>query len=356
MPVFSASFASLAGVLCLNCRAVPSSLSFSFIDWVAFWPSFWVALLGTAKVFAIGLAGFWLVRRELLPEHGLQALGNVVSFLTLPCLIFYRIATRFDPHQFPDWWHFVLIGGAITVFGLVMGKLVALRWNNDEATMLVGFQNAGFFVLPMLESLLPAHEYGRGSLLLFMIIVPFNASLWTVGSMLLLHKREFNLRALFTPPFIATVGSLVIYGLFHDAAHKYDAGFASKILFGDETSAGAVQQIGDLTVPLATLTLGGSIAANVRGRIAYRRAVVETSLMRLVIVPLFGYFVVRTCFGHDYVVALLIMLQFASPPAIALAVFGQQNRLDMKLIPATCLLSYILCLLTVPFWVALVPK
>lgn len=315
-----------------------------------------MALLGTSKVFAIGLAGFWLVRRELLPEHGLQALGNVVSFLTLPCLIFYRIATQFDPRTLPDWWKFVLIGAAITVFGLLMGKIVGVRWKNDEATMLVGFQNSGFFVLPMLQALLPRAQYEHGSLLLFMIVVPFNASLWTIGSYLLLHKREFNARTWFTPPFIATLASLVIYGAFHGFSHRFDNGFAYKMLFGDDVSTGAVQQIGDLTVPLATLTLGGSIAANVRGRITYRRAVVETSLMRLMVVPFIGYFVVRTWFSADYVVALLLMLQFASPPAIALAVFGQQNRLEMKLIPATCLLSYILCLLTVPFWVALVPK
>lgn len=315
-----------------------------------------MALLGTAKVFAIGIAGFWLVRRELLPEHGLQALGNVVTYLTLPCLIFYRIATKFDPRTMPDWWKYVLIGCAITIFGLVMGKIVALRWKTEEATMLVGFQNSGFFVLPMLQSLLPAQDYARGSLLLFMVIVPFNATLWTVGSYLLMHKREFNPRAWFTPPFIATASSLLIYGLFHVAAHRLDGGFAYKILFGDETSSGAMQQIGDLTVPLATLTLGGTIAANVRGRITYRRAVVETTLMRLVVVPLVGYFVIRHWYATDHVVALLLMLQFASPPAIALTVFGQQHRLNMKLIPATCLLSYILCLLTVPFWVALVPK
>jgi hypothetical protein len=331
-------------------------VSLHFIDWVAFWPSFWVALLGTAKVFAIGTAGFVLVRRGLLPQGGLQAMGNLVSFLTLPCLIFYRIATRFDPQTFPDWWKFVLIGGAITVFGLLMGKIVAQRWNSEEATMLVGFQNAGFFVLPMLESLLPAKDYGRASLILFMVIVPFNAALWTAGNYLLLGKREFNVRSWITPPFVATVSSLVIYGLFHDYARSFDATFAVKILFGDANSTGAVQQIGDLTVPLATLTLGGSVAANVRGKMTHKRAALETTLMRLVVVPFLGYFAVRWWFAGDYVVALLIMLQFASPPAIALAVFGQQNRLAMKLIPATCLLSYILCLLTVPFWVALVPK
>ena len=94
-----------------------------------------------------------------------------------------------------------------------------------------------------------------------------------------------------------------------------------------------------------------------RGRLQFKRAVAETTLMKLVIVPLVGYFVLLALLGHsDYVVWMLLMLQFASPPAIALAVFAQQNELEMKIIPATCLLSYILCLITVPFFVALVPR
>jgi predicted permease len=337
----------------LNCRDV--------IEWHSFWPSFFVALVGTAKVFAIGSAGFILVRRGWLPADGLQALGQLVACLTLPCLIFYRIATRFDPQTFPDWWKYALIGAAITIFGLLMGKLVALRHgNNDEATMLIGFQNAGFFVLPMLQALLPTHDYERGSLLLFMLVMPFNASLWVVGSWLLLKRRDFQWQTLFTPPFVATIAALFIYGLFHDWMHRWDNTLLVQVLFGEAHSdgaIGAVQQIGDLTVPLATVTLGGSIAANVRGRMEYKRAVTEIVLMKLVILPLLGYFLLLYWLGRDdYTVWLLLMLQFASPPAVALAVFAQQHGFPMRLIPAACLLSYIACLVTVPFFIALVPR
>lgn len=330
------------------------------IEWETFWPSFLVALVGTAKVFVMGSAGFVLVRRGWLPENGLRAIGALVSLLTLPCLIFYRIATRFDPATMPDWWKYVLIGTGITVFGLAMGKLVALRHgNDDEATMLVGFQNAGFFVLPMLQALLPPEGYERASLLLFMLIVPFNAALWTAGEWLLLHRREFHLKTLLTPPFVATVSALLLYGLFHDRMHGWDGSLVTQILLGEDRpggATGAMQQLGDLTVPLATITLGGSIAVNVRGRIQSRRAVVETVVMKLVIVPLLGYFMLRAWLPRgDYVVWLLLMLQFASPPAIALAVFSQQHNHPMRLIPAVCLLSYIVCLITVPFFVALVP-
>lgn len=331
------------------------------IEWQTFWPSFGVALVGTAKVFAIGSAGFVMVRRGWLDENALRALGVLISLLTLPCLIFYRIATRFDPAAMPDWWKYVLLGAGITVFGLVMGKLVALRHgNDDEATMLVGFQNAGFFVLPMLQALLPPRDYDRASLLLFMLIVPFNASLWTVGSWLLLHRREFHWKTLLTPPFIATVSALLLYGALHDWMHAWDGSLAVQILFGEDKpggALGAMQQIGDTTVPLATITLGGSIAVNVRGQLQNTRAVGEIVAMKLVVVPLLGYFMLLAWLGRgDYVVWLLLMLQFASPPAIALAVFAQQHGHRMRLIPAACLLSYIFCLVTVPFFVALVPK
>ncbi|MBV9867459.1 MAG: AEC family transporter [Abitibacteriaceae bacterium] len=335
-----------------------------FISWTSFWPAFVTALIATLKVFAIGSAGFVLVRRKWIAEEGLPVLGQLVAYLTLPCLIFYRFASKFDPVVFPDWWKYTLIGTGITIFGLLLGKLVALRHgNNEEATMLVGFQNAGFFVLPMLQALLPAQENQRASLLLFVLIIPFNATLWLVGSWLLLKRRDFDVRTILTPPFVATVSSLMIYGLCHDWMHQWDNTLLMQVLFGNEQAGGtpgAVQQIGDLTVPLATIALGGSIAVNLRGRIEYKRAAVEVTLMRLAIVPLLGYFTIPLMehwLGHtDHAVGLLLMLQFASPPAIALTVFAQQHDYPMRIIPPASLLSYIVCLLTIPFFVALVLK
>ena len=51
----------------------------------------------------------------------------------------------------------------------------------------------------------------------------------------------------------------------------------------------------------------------------------------------------------------LLMLEFSAPPALALGVFSQQYGYRMKIIPAACLISYIFCLITVPFFVALAP-
>lgn len=70
--------------------------------------SFEAALLGTSKVFAMGAVGFVFVHQKWLGDNGLHILGQLVGLLTLPCLIFYRFATRFDPQTLPDWWKYAL--------------------------------------------------------------------------------------------------------------------------------------------------------------------------------------------------------------------------------------------------------
>ncbi len=334
----------------------------------AFWQSFGVALVGTLKVFVMGLAGVVFVRCGWLETKGLQIIGRLVAWLTLPCLIIYRFAVGFDPQTFPGWWKFVFIGTLITLGGMALGKIVALRHgNNDEATLVVGFQNCGFFVLPMLQALLPPQEYSRGVLMLFMLTIPFNASLWFCGNWFLLHKKTFDWKTLLTPPLCATVFSLVAYGIFHDAMQTFNATIPMQVLFGDAKTigdVGAIQMIGDLTIPLATILLGASIADSVRGPVADlegKRAALETTFLKMILYPIIGYGILRLVgsfdgnqYWRDPTVLVLLILQFAAPPATALSVFAQENNYIPKFIPLACLISYIVCLATVPFFVALV--
>jgi len=335
------------------------------IAWESFGSSFWLALLATSKVFAVGLAGFALMRLGIMGPRGLRTLGQLVALLTLPCLVIYRFATSFDPASVPGWWFFALIGSGITLFGMALGKILAWQYKNEETTMLMGFQNAGYFVLPMLAALLPNEQYIKTSLLLFVLVIPFNSTLWFMGSILLLRKPGMNFSTILTPPFVATVFSLIVFGLGHSWIHQFDHTFLIEVLFGSRSAAvgsaasvGAMQQIGDLTIPLAMLVLGGSIAANVQGKIEMKSAVAATTLMKLIIMPLLGYIILRFAMGkptpENTAIYVLLMLQFCAPPGTNLTIFSQQYGYKMRLIPAVCLACYILCLITVPFFVALV--
>ncbi len=326
--------------------------------------AFVVAAIATAKVFAVGMAGFYVVRRGWIGAEGLAAISALVANLTLPCLIFYRFAAQFDPQKFPHWWHWALMGTALQVVATGLGSLVARRHKNPETTLLIGYQNAGFFVLPMLQALLPPEQFGRAAIMLFVFVIFFNASLWPVGHWVLHHQRRIDARAiLFSPPTFVTFIALVVYGPFHDVAHRFDASVPAQILLGGGAngSPGALQLVGDLTVPLATLVLGGAIARTVAGGVSNvvgKRFSLEIAFWKLVFLPLCGFLLLRfwpnPLFESDRVLRLFLMLEFAAPPAINIAVFCQQHNYPMRLIPTTSLLCYALSIATVPFWVALI--
>lgn len=322
------------------------------------------AITATAKVFLLGMAGFLAVRRGWLSPESLGAVSALVANLTLPCLIFSHFAAQFDPQTFPLWWLVALAGFAFQGVSLTVGWLASRRTSTqngrDEMTMLVGFQNSGFFVLPMLQALLPPAQFARAAVVLFVFIIGFNALVWPVGTRVLLHKRDFNIRRLVTlPPTLATFSALVIFGFFHDALEPLRTTRIWDALLGGETP-GAINLLGELTVPLAMLVLGGTIAQTARQNRGahFPRAAWETSAWKLVILPLVGWALIHfwptPLFENDRVLRLILMLQFAAPSAINVVVFCQQFNYPMRLTPAACLLGYALCIVTVPFWVSLV--
>ncbi len=327
--------------------------------------SFVAALTATLKVFLMGAAGFWVVWRGLLAPAGVSALAALVATLTLPCLIFHRFAIQFDPAQFPRWWVLALAGMALQFAQIGLGWLLSRRLKppqgRDEMTMLLGFQNAGFFVLPMLQGLLPTAEFNRAAIFLFVFIIFFNGSLWPAGNRVLLKVGAFEWkRILLAPPTLWTIIALVVFGLFHDQTLLLrDSLLWRSLIGGGATGApGAIQLVGDTTIPLATIVLGATVAQTVRaGNFNNPRFAAEIAFWKLAIWPLVGLAIIKFWPGplfDDRVLRLLIMLEFSVPPATNIAVFCQQHNYPMKLTPAASLACYALCVVTIPFWIALV--
>ena len=326
--------------------------------------AFVAALTATLKVFLMGAAGYFVVWRGLLAPAGVSALAALVANLTLPCLIFHRFAIQFDPAQFPRWWVLALAGMALQLAQIGLGWLLSRRLTaeqgRDEMTLLLGFQNAGFFVLPMLQSLLPATEFNRATIFLFVFIIFFNGSLWPAGNRILLHVSAFDWkRILLAPPTLWTLIALVVFGVFHGQTLGLREGLLWRSIIGGEgVGPGAMQLVGDTTIPLATLVLGATVAQTVRARnFSNPRFAAEIAFWKLAIWPLVGLAIIKfwpTPLFDDRVLRLIIMLEFAVPVATNIAVFCQQHDYPMKLTPAASLACYALCVVTIPFWVALV--
>ena len=327
--------------------------------------TFLAALTATLKILGMGAAGYFVVWRGLLQPGGVAGLASLVANLTLPCLIVQSFARQFDPAQFPNWWLMALAGTALQVAQIGLGWLLSRRLKpaqgRDEMTMLLGFQNSGFFVLPMLQGLLVGAEFNRATIYLFVFIIFFNGALWPAGNRILLKTSAFDWkRILLTPPTLWTVISLVVFGIFHQQTLGMRDNLLWHSLLGNAATGapGALQLVGDTTIPLATLVLGAAIAQTVRaGDFANAGVAAQVSFWKLIAWPLVGLLMIKFWPGtlfDDRVLRLLIMLEFSAPVSTAIVVFCQQNNYPMKLMPAACLICYAGCVVTIPFWIALV--
>ena len=327
--------------------------------------TFFAALTATLKIFLMGAAGYFIVWRGLLAPAGVAGLASLVANLTLPCLIVQSFARQFDPAQFPNWWVVALAGTALQVAQIGLGWALSRRLKpaqgRDEMTMLLGFQNSGFFVLPMLQGIFVGAEFNRAAIYLFVFIIFFNGALWPAANRVLLKTSAFDWkRILLTPPTLATLVALFVFGVFHAQTLGMRDNLLWHSLIGNAATGapGALQLIGDTTIPLATIVLGAAIAQTVRaGDFANPRVAAEVTFWKLIAWPLIGLLIIKFWPGtlfDDRVLRLLIMLEFSAPVSTAIVVFCQQNNYPMKLMPAACLTCYALCVITIPFWVALV--
>ena len=327
--------------------------------------TFVAALTATLKIFLMGAAGYFVVWRGLLPPAGVAGLASLVANLALPCLIVQQFAIQFDPAQFPNWWVVALAGMALQLAQIGLGWALSRRLKpeqgRDEMTMLLGFQNSGFFVLPMLQGLLVGAEFNRAAIYMFVFVIFFNGSLWPAGNRIMLKTSAFDWKTiLLTPPTLWTLISLVVFGIFHRQSLLIRDNWLWHSLIGDAQTgvAGALQLVGGTTIPLATIVLGAAVAQTVRaGNFANPRLAAEVAFWKLMAWPLVGLALIKFWPGplfDDHVLRLLIMLEFSVPPATAIVVFCQQNNYPMKLMPAASLACYALCVVTIPFWVALV--
>ena len=63
-----------------------------------------ITFQSVAVLLGIGVLGFWIIAKRILPENLLGFLTTLAIDISLPCLVFSSIMLDFSPDKFPDWW------------------------------------------------------------------------------------------------------------------------------------------------------------------------------------------------------------------------------------------------------------
>jgi malate permease and related proteins len=309
-----------------------------------FWESFKLTISGVGQSFILGAIGFFLIKRNLLGQEGLDTLSKLVIEVTLPLLIFCRLVKGFTFGQYPDWWLYPLVSLFITLIGVLGGYCFSgfIKGTQEKAQFisLISFQNSGYLPLVLVASILPAAQADAMFIYLFLFLVAFNLLMFSVGVYLVTyHKaKKFDWMLLVNPPVIATIAGLAVVWL------RLNRFIPAAVLRPFEIT-------GDCTVPLATLVVGGNIAA-IKCANVFNRPIALMSFVKLVLLPCAGLWLVYQ-FRISGLLGFMIVLQLAMPPATNLSVIVRQYRQNDCLISPGVFYGHIISIITIPVFLSL---
>jgi predicted permease len=296
------------------------------------------------QILLIALAAGILMRKKVLSQDQLKAMSAVVVRVLLPCLTFSNIIINFHPDKLKIWPLIPI--SAVLMVGIGLLFAAVLFWPNVNAKKHLfapsSLQNAGYLILPLGKILYP-NQFDEFAMYCFLYILGISPLLWSMGKYLVSSQPDEKptFAGLFTPPFVANIAAVVIVLL------KLQWLIPDVVL-------NSTDLLGSAAVPVATFILGavlGSIVFSIKSHVA---DAIKVLLVRLVLVPIItiGILLLAGLNANYPLLCDLLVLQSSSSPATAIILQVKHYGGKEQEIGSILLLSYVACIVTIPFWLA----
>lgn len=303
-----------------------------------------IIFLATLKsvliLMGIGLIGFWILAKKTVPLDVLRVLTPLVLEVSLPCMIFYNIITRFDPVQMPDWWTLPLWWMVMILFFLglsLIGMQYIDRKNMGEVGISLLYPNATFFPLGIIPIIYGADTPLLVELFLFTLLMPilvFNGYSFFFKAD---SSYKFNLKdsKILNPILIATVLAVALKLTHLDA-------------FIPEFAISITEIVGATALPLIMLAIGGNVFVDFtrRGKVDYR-ATFKFLITKNIAFPAATMGLVLLL-KPPLSVATLMILQSVVPPLSAVPVLTERANGNVALTNQFLISSFVFSIVTIP--------
>jgi predicted permease len=295
-----------------------------------------------AVLLGIGVLGFSIVVRRILPENALGVLTTISIDIALPCLIFANIIENFRPSDMPGWYLLPLWWLGFTLLaGLMSGlfSLLSRRETRREFAATLFYQNAIFFPLAILSGMFGSSSTQVVALFLFSM---FNASFFFSTNHFFFGGagRAMDWKKVFNIVLVATMAATVLALV---GIQGVIPGFLVQTLL----------MVGAMTIPLLMIILGGNIYLDYRNKGSlFVGEVVKFVVIKNFLFPLMTLgllLLIRP--AHD--VALILLLESAVPPITAMPIVVERAGGNRSIVNQFMFASFILALVSIPAMVLL---
>jgi malate permease and related proteins len=302
---------------------------------------FTIVLQSVLSLIGIGVLGFWILKRGIIPENVISFLSRLAIDIALPCIVFAGIVLNFDPKKMPEWWQLPLwwLAFQSASFALVLATgFISQKSTRGEFALSLFFQNGLFFPLIVISGL-----FGAGSpyaVLLFIFGI-FHPVLFFTTVKLFFKKKgqeergKLNFGRVINPVLVATVVAVTLR-------------LAGLETYLPRFLVTMFTMLGGMTLPLLMIILGGSLYIDFqkKGRIYFAEitkfVVVKNFLYPLVVIGLL------IPVHPEYSIALIIFLQSAVPPITGTSIHAEREGGNASITNQFILASFAVSVISIP--------
>jgi predicted permease len=286
----------------------------------------------------IGLIGFWITRRGIIPENVLSLLSRLAIDIALPCMVFASIIVNFTPEDFPDWWQLPLWWFAFAAVSLVLTLItmfLSKRETRGEFALNLFFQNGLFMPLIIISGIFGTDSPYITQLYIFIIFHP--VLFFSAYQLFFRKKTQEKIRwsRILNPILIATLLAIIVQ-LAH--ARDYLPDFVQSIL----------QILGGMALPLILIILGGSLYLDIRqkGKFYYGE-IIKFVIVKNFFFPL-AVLGLLILLKPTYSLALIFILQAAVPPITGTPIVTERAGGNKSISNQFILSSFVVSVISIP--------
>lgn len=302
---------------------------------------FVLILQSVLTLISIGVLGFWILKRGIIPDTVITFLSRLAIDIALPCVVFSSIILNFDPQKMPDWWQLPLwwmLFQTIALALVLMARFLSQKDTRNEFGLSLFYQNGLFFPLIVVSGL-----FGAGSpysILLFIFGIFHPVLLFTTAHFFFKkegveQKGGINMARVINPVLISTLLAITLRL----------AGIDSYLPLFLIT---VFTMLGGMTLPLLMIILGGSLYIDYqkKGNIYFMELLKFVAIKNFIFPLVFIGLLVLV--RPAYSIALIILLQSAVPPATGTSVRTGREGGNIAIANQFILASFAVSVVSIP--------
>jgi predicted permease len=295
--------------------------------------------VGQVAFFATTLAiGFGAYKFKFIDDVVLKGTSKLMMNIIIPLLILTVVANSGTRAELISVWPFFIAGILMYAIHFVIGfaSTIPLGLKQPEKNChicMTSYTNTSMFGYPVLMALFPENA---GFYIAAYAIVEITL-IWTVGVVLLLSakgERGINVKRIFSP---ITVG--LIIGI---AMIMFDIHPQGSIVWDTLTGIGATMKY------VGVLFIGGDMAKRGFGAIFRNKKVFSTIPIKLIIMPLAVFFILRNVPILNTEMLLSITVYSMLPTMLTMTIIAQDYDAAADYASATTLLTTLCSVFTMP--------